>query len=133
MDKKRTAILGWGYGGFVAALSLTSQEKLFSCGMLIAPIINMRLYDSYYTERYMGTPTLAEDYVTYNRADVSRRAANFKGKRLLIIHGTADQNVHSQHSMLLMRALAKNNITYRSQVRVWEFKPTYKFGIHLVS
>lgn len=100
-------ILGWSYGGYVAALSLSTSE-LFQCGISVAPVTNWKLYgellfvkylfgivvkfyyikistDSTYTERYMGMPNLTDNYKGYEEADLSKHAAELKDKQFLLV------------------------------------------------
>lgn len=72
--------------------------------------------DTVYTERYMGLPTLDDNFDAYNSSDVTRNVSNFKNKEFFLIHGTADDNVHYQQSMMLSRALEVEDILFRSQV-----------------
>lgn len=72
--------------------------------------------DSAYTERYMGLPNVTDNYKGYEEADVSRKALKLKDKMLYLVHGTADDNVHLQQSMALVRALADSGTLFRQQV-----------------
>jgi dipeptidyl aminopeptidase/acylaminoacyl peptidase len=72
--------------------------------------------DSVYTERYMGTPNVTDNYRGYEEADVTKRAGNLRNKLFLLIHGTADHTVHYQQSMLLVRALTDQGVLFRHQV-----------------
>ena len=72
--------------------------------------------DSVYTERYMGLPTPDDNLAAYESSDVTRMADNFRGKKFFLIHGTADDNVHYQQSMMLARVLEKADILFDSQV-----------------
>lgn len=76
----------------------------------------MFLADSAYTERYMGFPNVTDNYKGYEEADVSKKAAMLKDKMLYLVHGTADDNVHLQQSMALVRSLAESGILFRQQV-----------------
>ncbi|GLV36131.1 Dipeptidyl peptidase 10 [Carabus blaptoides fortunei] len=116
VDKKRVAVWGWSYGGFVASLALASQKPVFHCAIAVAPVTNWRLYDSAYTERYMGLPNVTDNYKGYEEADVSRKVSLLKDKMLYLVHGSADDNVHLQQSMALVRALAKSGTLFRQQV-----------------
>jgi len=72
--------------------------------------------DSVYTERYMGTPNVTDNYRGYEEADVTKRAGNLRNKLFLLIHGTADNTVHYQQSMMLVRALTDQGVLFRHQV-----------------
>ncbi|KAA0186174.1 hypothetical protein HAZT_HAZT006020 [Hyalella azteca] len=117
IDDKRTAIWGWSYGGYVTAAALARDTKnVFQCGISVAPVTSWIYYDTVYTERYMGLPTPEDNLKAYEASDVTRLADNFKGKDFLLIHGTADDNVHYQQSMMLARALEKADVLFSSQV-----------------
>jgi len=97
-------IWGWSGGGFTAAYHVT-HTRLFTAGIAGAPVTDWRLYDSVYTERYMGLP--AEVPEAYDRASVLRAAPDYKG-RLLLIYGGQDDNVHPQNTIQLVQALIRN-------------------------
>lgn len=78
--------------------------------------LGTKISDSVFSERYMGVP--ADNYRYYDEADVTKRAGNLKDKMFLLIHGTADDTVHYQQSMLLVKALTKEGVLFRHQV--WE-------------
>ena len=100
-DGKRVGLSGHSYGGFMTAYALT-HSKLFSAGIAGAPPTDWRLYDSIYTERYMGLPT--ENKAGYDKTSVVKAAGNLHG-RLLLVHGLMDDNVHAQNSVQLIDAL----------------------------
>ncbi len=102
-DLDRVAIEGWSYGGFMAAYALTHSDR-YKVGIAGAPVTDWRLYDSIYTERYMGLPK--DNPAGYDKASVLKAAGNLKGK-LLVFHGTLDDNVHPQNSIQLLDALQK--------------------------
>ncbi|GAB6021484.1 Inactive dipeptidyl peptidase 10 [Chamberlinius hualienensis] len=114
VDKKRIAVWGWSYGGFVTAKALAIDPGMIKCGISVAPITNWELHDSVYTERYMGVPD--ENPHGYDMANILKLAPNFKDKKFYLIHGTADDKVHFQQSLLLSSALAQANVVFRSQV-----------------
>ncbi|XP_074601842.1 prolyl endopeptidase FAP-like [Brevipalpus obovatus] len=122
IDPKRIGIWGWSYGGYVTSMIMASEksgpqepEPVFSCGIAVAPVSSWFLYDSAYTERYMGFP-INDNHEHYEKSQIFNIASNIKGKNFLLIHGTADDNVHVQQSMLLMKLLQKQNILFRSQI-----------------
>ncbi len=96
VDKNRIAIWGWSYGGFMAALCMEKGADVFSTGISVAPVTNWRFYDSVYTERYMRTPN--ENPEGYDDNSPLSHAEKIKGNYLLI-HGSADDNVHFQNTM----------------------------------
>lgn len=103
-SKEKPAIWGWSGGGFITTFHLT-HTKLFGVGIAGAPVTDWRLYDSIYTERYMGNPK--EDPDAYDRASSIEAAADYQG-RLLLIHGTLDDNVHPQNTIQLIDAFIRN-------------------------
>uniref|UniRef100_A0AAR5PBW8 Venom dipeptidyl peptidase 4 n=2 Tax=Dendroctonus ponderosae TaxID=77166 RepID=A0AAR5PBW8_DENPD len=116
IDRRRVAVWGWSYGGFVASLALASPKSVFQCAIAVAPVTNWKLYDSAYTERYMGLPNVTENYKGYDEADVSKKAAQLKDKMFYLVHGSADDNVHLQQSMVLVKALSDADTLFRQQI-----------------
>ncbi|KAK7075274.1 Inactive dipeptidyl peptidase 10, partial [Halocaridina rubra] len=117
IDSSRTAIWGWSYGGYVTASALSKDAaNVFKCGISVAPVTSWIYYDTVYTERYMGLPTPNDNLRAYVNSDITKNVSNFKNKEFFLIHGTADDNVHYQQSMMLSRALEVNDILFRSQV-----------------
>ncbi|XP_018328752.1 inactive dipeptidyl peptidase 10 isoform X2 [Agrilus planipennis] len=116
IDKKRVAVWGWSYGGFVAALALANPKNVFQCAIAVSPVTNWKLYDSAYTERYMGLPNVTDNYKGYDEADVSKKARLLKDKMFFLIHGTADDNVHLQQSMTLIKALSSSGTLFRQLI-----------------
>lgn len=107
IDPKRVGIYGHSYGGFLAAAAMLSKtETPFSVGIAGSPVTDWRLYDTGYTERYMGTP--AENPAGYDASTLAKLAGNLRG-RLLIIHALMDENVHFQNTASLVDALVKAN------------------------
>lgn len=103
VDGNRMAICGWSYGGYQTLMCLSKQQEMvWQCGIAIAPVTSWRLYDSAYTERYMRRPQVNE--FGYRQADVINLAKDLKGS-LLLVHGTADDNVHMQHAWEYVDAL----------------------------
>lgn len=102
-DAERIGMSGHSYGGFMTGYALTHSEK-FSAGIAGAPVTSWRDYDSIYTERYMHTPQNNPE--GYANTSVVDAAENLHG-RLLLLHGTMDDNVHMQNSIKLVDALRK--------------------------
>jgi dipeptidyl-peptidase-4 len=88
----------------MTCLALTRRPDVFRVGVAIAPVTDWRLYDTIYTERYMGLP--AENPEGYDETSSTRHAAGLAG-RLLLLHGLGDDNVHAQNSFQLVSALVK--------------------------
>lgn len=106
VDKGRIGIFGWSYGGYMSSLCITRGADLFKMAIAVAPVTNWKYYDNIYTERYMGT--LETNPTGYDDNAPIKFAKNLKGKYLLI-HGTADDNVHWQNSAEMINALVKAN------------------------
>ncbi|HET6204903.1 MAG TPA: S9 family peptidase [Planctomycetota bacterium] len=100
-DPARIGIWGWSYGGYMTAYALT-HSKRFKAGIAGAPVADWRLYDSIYTERYMDLPQRNPE--GYRRSSAIEAAASLSG-RLLLVHGTIDENVHAQNTLQLAKAL----------------------------
>lgn len=116
IDKKRTAIWGWSYGGYAAGMALANDKhNLFKCGISVAPVTDWIYYDSIYVERFMGLPLLSDNLAGYVSSSLIRKALNLTDKMYLLIHGTMDDNVHYQQSMLLARELELHDIPFQQQ------------------
>jgi dipeptidyl-peptidase-4 len=98
VDPDRIGIWGWSYGGYMTTYALTHAPGTFAAGAAVAPVTDWRLYDSIYTERYMGSPE--ENPEGYAMGSVLGSVANLVDP-LLVIHGTGDDNVHVQHTLQL--------------------------------
>ncbi|MCD0480109.1 S9 family peptidase [Chryseobacterium sp. LC2016-29] len=105
IDKTRIGIFGWSFGGYMASLAMTKGADVFKAGIAVAPVTNWRYYDSVYTERFLLTPQ--ENPSGYDDNSPTTYANLLKGK-FLLIHGTADDNVHFQNSMEFSEALIQN-------------------------
>jgi dipeptidyl-peptidase 4 len=102
LDLSRVAIRGWSFGGYLAALAVLRRPDVFHAAIVGAPVTDWRLYDTHYTERYLGHPD--EDPDAYRRSSLLDDAANLS-RPVLLIHGLADDNVVVAHTLLLSRAL----------------------------
>uniref|UniRef100_A0A6Q2XTP2 Uncharacterized protein n=1 Tax=Esox lucius TaxID=8010 RepID=A0A6Q2XTP2_ESOLU len=110
IDKERIAIWGWSYGGYVTSMVLGAGSGVFKCGMAVAPVSKWEYYDSIYTERYMKQPS--ENAEFYNNSTVTARAKNFKSVQYLLVHGTADDNVHFQQAAQISKALVEEQVDF---------------------
>ena len=121
VDKDRIGIWGWSYGGFMSSTCILKGNDVFKAAIAVAPVTNWRYYDNIYTERYMRTPK--ENPQGYDDNAPEKMAASLKGK-FLLIHGTADDNVHFQNSVMLTKALINANKQFES-----EYYPDKTHGI----
>jgi len=112
VDRNRIGIFGWSYGGYMSTLCMTKGASYFKTGIAVAPVTNWRYYDNIYTERFMRTPQ--ENGDGYDSNSPISHTAELKGNYLLI-HGTADDNVHLQNSMDLITSLLNNNKQFEMQ------------------
>ncbi len=113
VDKTRIGIFGWSYGGFMASNCIFQGNEVFKMAIAVAPVTNWRFYDSVYTERYMTTPQ--ENATGYDQNSPINHVDKLKGK-FLLIHGSADDNVHVQNTMQMMEALIQANKQFESQI-----------------
>lgn len=113
VDGSRIGIWGWSYGGYNTLMSMSEASGAFKAGVAIAAPTDWRFYDSVYTERFMRTPK--ENGDGYQASSAINRASKLKGK-LLLIHGSADDNVHLQNFMEYSEALVQANIQFDTQI-----------------
>ena len=102
LDLDRVAIRGWSFGGYLAALAVLRRPDVFHAAIAGAPVTEWRLYDTHYTERYLGDPADADD--VYDASSLLPLAADLR-RPLLLIHGLADDNVVAAHTLRLSAAL----------------------------
>jgi len=112
LDPKRLGWWGWSWGGTFTLYAMTHSER-FRAGVAVAPVTDWRNYDSIYTERYMGLP--AQNATGYRDDSVVNSAAKLKG-RLLLAHGTGDDNVHIENSVQFIQKLIEAGIPYDLQI-----------------
>lgn len=113
VDKNRIGIWGWSYGGFMSLNAIFQGADVFKMAIAIAPVTNWRYYDSIYTERFNGLPQ--DNPSGYDDNSPINHVNGLKGK-LLIVHGTADDNVHIQNSYELVSKLIESNKQYDMMV-----------------
>ena len=111
VDKDNIGHWGWSYGGFMSSLAITKGADVFKAAIAVAPVTSWRFYDNIYTERYMRTPK--ENQKGYDENAPLNYVDKIKGK-FLIIHGTADDNVHFQNSVQMIEAMVQKNINFES-------------------
>lgn len=106
MDPERIGVWGWSFGGYFTVLALEREPGLYRAGVAVAPVSDWRDYDTFYTERYLGLPQA--DSAAYARSSALTDAAKLS-RPLLVIHGTADDNVYFFNSLKLADALNRAN------------------------
>ena len=111
IDENRVGIWGWSYGGYMSSLSLFLGSNVFKTAIAVAPVTSWRYYDSIYTERYMSTPQLNGD--GYDAFSPETHAAKLEGN-FLLIHGTGDDNVHFQNSIMMVDKLVEADKQFES-------------------
>jgi dipeptidyl-peptidase 4 len=114
VDSQRIGVFGWSNGGYMTLVLLTVPDSPFAAGVAGAPVSDFSLYDTGYTERYMGTPE--DNAAGYRAADVLPRLRQLKPGRLLILHGMADDNVTFDQSTRVFTALQARAIAFETMV-----------------
>jgi dipeptidyl-peptidase 4 len=107
LDLTRVAIRGWSFGGYLAALAVLRRPDVFHAAVAGAPVTEWRLYDTFYTERYLGTDPDGADRSAYDASSLLDDAAALR-RPLLLIHGFADDNVLTAHTMQLSQRLTES-------------------------
>jgi len=107
VNPERIGIWGWSYGAYMAAKAIEADSGVFRLGMSVAPVTDWRFYDTVYTERYMLTPR--DNLEGYEKSAVSKMEG-FKKVRYLLVHGTADDNVHFQQSVHLLDKFTRSGV-----------------------
>ena len=121
IDEDRMGIWGWSYGGFMSSNALFKGNDVFKMAIAVAPVTSWRFYDSIYTERYMTTPQ--ENPSGYDENSPIFHVDKLKGN-FLLIHGSADDNVHVQNTMRMVEALVQANKQFE-----WMIYPDKNHGI----
>lgn len=109
VDTARMAIFGWSYGGYMSSLCMLLGGGLYQAAIAVAPVTDWRFYDTIYTERYLKSP---KDNVAGYTQTTPRLLANRLKGHYLLIHGTADDNVHLQHAIEMQNALIAANKSF---------------------
>jgi dipeptidyl-peptidase-4 len=102
LDLSRVGVTGWSFGGYFTAMATIRRPDVFRCGVAGAPVVTWENYDTHYTERYLGLPSVAPE--AYRVSNVTTYAAQLV-RPLLLIHGLTDDNVYFQHTLQLANAL----------------------------
>jgi dipeptidyl-peptidase-4 len=110
VNSKSIAIWGWSYGAFMSSMCLAKGGEVFKAGIAVAPVTNQRFYDTVYSERYMGLP--GQNPEGYDQNSPITLAKGIKGK-LLLVHGTADDNVHYQNSLEFAEAMVQAGVQFQ--------------------
>jgi dipeptidyl-peptidase-4 len=122
IDEDRTAIWGWSFGGDMAMHCILKGNDVFEAAISVAPVTSWRFYDTIYTERFMRTPQ--ENPEGYDLNSPLNYADQLKGK-LLLVHGSADDNVHFQNTMRMVEELVQANKQFD-----WAVYPDKNHGIY---
>ncbi len=122
IDANRIGIWGWSYGGFMSSNAILKGNDVFKMAIAVAPVTSWRYYDSIYTERFMQTPQ--ENPGGYDENSPINHVDKLKGSYLLV-HGTADDNVHVQNTMQMIEALTQANKQFE-----WAVYPDKNHGIY---
>ncbi|XP_077584400.1 inactive dipeptidyl peptidase 10 isoform X2 [Stigmatopora nigra] len=114
IDKTRIALFGKGYGAYIALMLLKSTDRVFKCSCAMSPMTDLKLYASAFSERYLGM-NLREDH-KYQFSSVLQNVHALKDQTLMLVHGTADANIHFQHTAELIKNLVKVGANYSMQL-----------------
>lgn len=121
IDGNRMSIFGWSYGGYLSSLCLALGADVFDAAIAVAPVTNWRFYDTIYTERYMRTPQENKD--GYDNNSPINHTEKIKGAYLLV-HGSADDNVHYQNTMEMSMQLINTDVDFEMLIY-----PNHNHGI----
>jgi len=137
VDAERIGIQGWSYGGYMALMSLCLSDDVFKAGIAIAPVSDWQFYDNIYAERYMNTPQ--NNPQGYRESSVASYI-NGMNEKLLLMHGSFDDNVHIQNSHIVAKELIKqgkdfeymvypdsNHSIFKGNARIHLFKKMFSF------
>ncbi|KAJ6649253.1 Inactive dipeptidyl peptidase 10 [Pseudolycoriella hygida] len=113
LDETRVGVWGWGYGGYVTAMVLGTQQTVFKCGIAVSPISDWLYYNSAFTERVLGLPV--ENYKGYVEADATQRARHIPPYSFFLLHGLADISAPYLHGTQLARALTEAGVIFQYQ------------------
>lgn len=114
VDGARIGMTGWSNGGFMTLMALTAKDSPFAAGVAGAPPTDWKLYDTHYTERFLGTDK--DNHAGYAASDIVNRIDNLRPNALMLIHGMADDNVTFDHTTRLMYALQHKGVPFEMQL-----------------
>ncbi|XP_053540229.1 dipeptidyl aminopeptidase-like protein 6 isoform X3 [Ictalurus punctatus] len=114
IDKTRMGAFGQVYGGHITSLLLSSEASVLKCGAVFSPITDFRLYASFFSERHFGLPY--PEHRAYELLNFTHRASQFADKKFLIVHPTADEKVHFQHTAKFISGLISGKANYSLQI-----------------
>ncbi|TKS67520.1 Inactive dipeptidyl peptidase 10 [Collichthys lucidus] len=114
IDRTRIAVFGKGYGAYVTLMMLKSTDSLFKCACAMSPVTDWKLYASAFSERYLGMPL--RDDSRYQFSSVLQNVQALREQTLMLVHGTADANIHFQHTAELVKNLVKVGANYSMQI-----------------
>ncbi|XP_051566904.1 inactive dipeptidyl peptidase 10-like isoform X2 [Myxocyprinus asiaticus] len=114
IDRNRIGVFGQAYGGYVALQLIKSSENVFNCAAALSPVTDWSLYASAFSERYLGFPL--QDDSRYQFSSVLQNPQGFREQTLMLLHATADANVHFQHTAELIKNLVKVGANYTLQI-----------------
>ncbi|XP_051998498.1 inactive dipeptidyl peptidase 10-like [Xyrauchen texanus] len=114
IDRNRIGVFGQGYGGYVALQLIKSSENVFHCAAALSPVTDWSLYASAFSERYLGFPL--QDDSRYQFSSVLQNTQAFREQTLMLLHATADANIHFQHTAELIKNLVKVGANYTLQI-----------------
>uniref|UniRef100_A0A7M4FP88 Fibroblast activation protein alpha n=1 Tax=Crocodylus porosus TaxID=8502 RepID=A0A7M4FP88_CROPO len=115
VDEKRIAIWGWSYGGYVTSLALGSGSGVFKCGIAVAPVSSWEYYGmETFNKHCLGKQDILFNDFLHENSTVMVRAKNFQNVEYLLIHGTADDNVHFQNSAQIAKALVDAQVDFQA-------------------
>ncbi|KAM7407888.1 hypothetical protein PAMA_003581 [Pampus argenteus] len=114
IDQTRIAVFGKGYGAYITLMMLKSTDSLFKCSCAMSPVTDWKLYASAFSERYLGMPL--RDDSRYQFSSVLQNIHALREQTLMLVHGTADANIHFQHTAELVKNLVKVGANYSMQI-----------------
>ncbi|XP_051564354.1 inactive dipeptidyl peptidase 10-like isoform X1 [Myxocyprinus asiaticus] len=114
IDRNRIGVFGQAYGGYVALQLIKSSENVFNCAAALSPVTDWSLYASAFSERYLGFPL--QDDSRYQFSSVLQNPQGFREQTLMLLHATADANIHFQHTAELIKNLVKVGANYTLQI-----------------